>query len=63
MKLNGILAGIALAGAVIMAVPGYALAALDTVQATELLIDRLKNTKSNDEFLRIVDKTLRDGQV
>lgn len=40
-----------------------ALAALDTVQATELLIDRLKNTKSNDEFLRIVDKTLRDGQV
>jgi transcription termination factor Rho len=39
-----------------------ALAALDTVQATELLIDRLRNTKSNDEFLKIVDKTLRDGQ-
>jgi transcription termination factor Rho len=38
-----------------------ALAALDTVQATELLIDRLRNTKSNDEFLKIVDKTLRDG--
>jgi len=38
-----------------------ALAALDTVQATELLIDRLKNTKSNDEFLKIVEKTLRDG--
>jgi transcription termination factor Rho len=38
-----------------------ALAALDTVQATELLIDRLKNTKSNDEFLKIVDKTLRDS--
>src|SRR3954452_23042 len=38
-----------------------ALAALDTVQATELLIDRLKNTKSNDEFLKIVDKTLRDA--
>jgi transcription termination factor Rho len=38
-----------------------ALAALDTVQATELLIDRLRNTKSNEEFLRIVDKTLRDG--
>lgn len=36
-----------------------ALSALDTVQATELLIDRLKNTKSNDEFLKIVDKTLR----
>jgi len=38
-----------------------ALSALDTVQATELLIDRLKNTKSNDEFLKIVDKTLRDA--
>jgi transcription termination factor Rho len=38
-----------------------ALAALDTVQATELLIDRLRNTKSNEEFLKIVDKTLRDG--
>ncbi|MFN3651663.1 MAG: transcription termination factor Rho [Armatimonadota bacterium] len=38
-----------------------ALAALDTVQATELLIDRLKNTTSNDEFLKIVDKTLRGG--
>ncbi len=38
-----------------------ALAALDTVQATELLIDRLRNTRSNEEFLRIVDKTLRDG--
>jgi transcription termination factor Rho len=38
-----------------------ALSALDTVQATELLIDRLKNTKSNDEFLKIVDKTLRDS--
>ena len=37
-----------------------ALAALDTVQATELLIDRLKNTKSNEEFLKIVDKTLRE---
>src|SRR5437868_2900406 len=31
-----------------------ALAALDTVQATELLIDRLRATKSNEEFLRIV---------
>jgi transcription termination factor Rho len=38
-----------------------ALAALDTVQATELLIDRLKNTRSNEEFLQIVDKTLRGG--
>jgi transcription termination factor Rho len=38
-----------------------ALAALDTVQATELLIDRIRNTRSNEEFLKIVDKTLRDG--
>ena len=37
-----------------------ALAALDTVQATELLIDRLRNTKSNEEFLKIVEKTLRN---
>jgi len=37
-----------------------ALAALDTIQATELLIDRLRATKSNDEFLRIVDKTMRE---
>src|SRR5207248_9243316 len=33
-----------------------ALAALDTVQATELLIDRLRHTTSNAEFLKIVDK-------
>lgn len=39
-----------------------ALAALDTVQATELLIDRLRNTKSNEDFLNIVDKTLRGGE-
>lgn len=38
-----------------------ALAALDTVQATELLIDRLRNTRTNEEFLRIVDKTMRGG--
>jgi transcription termination factor Rho len=38
-----------------------ALSALDTVQATELLIDRLRNTKSNAEFLLIVDKTLRSN--
>ena len=35
------------------------LAALDTVEATELLIDRLHHTKSNDEFLQIVDKTMK----
>jgi transcription termination factor Rho len=37
-----------------------ALSALDTVQATELLIDRLRNTTGNEEFLKIVDKTLRE---
>lgn len=35
------------------------LAALDSVEATELLIDRLRHTKSNKEFLQLVDKTLR----
>ena len=35
------------------------LAALDTVEATELLIDRLHHTKSNEEFLQIVDKTMK----
>jgi len=34
------------------------LAALDTVEAVELLYDRLKHTKSNKEFLQIVDKTM-----
>jgi transcription termination factor Rho len=33
------------------------LAGLDTVAATELLIDRLKNSKSNKELLKIVGKT------
>lgn len=36
------------------------LAALDSVEATELLIDRLVHTKSNQEFLQIVDKTLKN---
>ncbi|MBW3624361.1 MAG: transcription termination factor Rho [Armatimonadetes bacterium] len=36
-----------------------ALANLDTQEATELLINRLKKTKSNQEFLQIVDKSLR----
>ena len=35
------------------------LAALDIIEATELLIDRLQNTKSNAEFLKIVDKTIK----
>ena len=36
------------------------LAALDSVEATELLIDRLMHTKSNTEFLQIVDKTIKN---
>lgn len=37
------------------------LAALDTVEATELLIDRLQHTKSNAEFLKLVDKTIKSS--
>jgi transcription termination factor Rho len=37
-----------------------AMAALGTVEATELLIDRLRHTKTNKEFLNVVDKTLKD---
>lgn len=36
------------------------LAALEMTEATELLIDRLKHTKSNKEFLQIVDKTIKN---
>jgi transcription termination factor Rho len=39
-----------------------ALAALDTIQATELLIDRLRHTNSNGEFLKLVDKTLKESE-
>lgn len=39
------------------------LAALDTAEATELLRDRLKHTKSNKEFLQIVDKTLKSNDI
>lgn len=39
------------------------LAALDSVEATELLIDRLKHTKSNIEFLKIVDKTIKSSGI
>lgn len=40
-----------------------ALASLDTVAATELLIDRLRHTRSNEEFLKLVEKTAGDGRV
>ncbi|HAH86575.1 MAG TPA: transcription termination factor Rho, partial [Armatimonadetes bacterium] len=39
------------------------LAALDIVEGTELLIDRLKHTKSNLEFLKIVDKTMKSSGI
>jgi transcription termination factor Rho len=35
------------------------LAGLGTVEATELLIDRLNNSKSNKEFLKVISKTGR----
>ncbi len=37
------------------------LAALDSVEATELLIDRLQHTKSNTEFLKIIGKTIKSS--
>ena len=40
-----------------------AMAALGTVEATELLIDRLRHTKTNKEFLNVVDKTLKDKEL
>ena len=39
------------------------LAALDSSEASELLKDRLKHTKTNKEFLQIVEKTLKSSDV
>ena len=39
------------------------MAALDTVKATEMLIDRLRHTKMNKEFLNVVDKTFKDNEL
>ncbi len=39
------------------------LANLGTTEATELLLDRLKNTKSNKDFLKIVDKSMRSSDL
>jgi len=36
------------------------LAALGTIEATELLIDRIKTTKNNREFLQIINKTVKN---
>ncbi len=37
------------------------LSGLAVPEATELLIDRLKHTRSNKEFLKMVDKTMKNG--
>jgi transcription termination factor Rho len=39
------------------------LAALGSAEATELLLDRLAHTKSNSEFLKIVDKTIKSSDL
>jgi len=39
------------------------LAALGSAESTELLIDRLAHTKSNVEFLKIVDKTIKSSDL
>lgn len=39
------------------------LAALDSMESTELLIDRLSHTKNNTEFLKIVDKTIKSSEL
>ena len=39
------------------------LAALDSEKAAELLNDRLRHTKSNKEFLQIVDKTMKSNDI
>ncbi|HEY3413914.1 MAG TPA: transcription termination factor Rho [Armatimonadota bacterium] len=36
------------------------LAALGTIEATELLLDRIRNTKNNREFLQIINKTVKN---
>jgi transcription termination factor Rho len=37
------------------------LSGLPSVEATELLIDRLRHTKSNAEFLKVVERTMKGG--
>jgi transcription termination factor Rho len=39
------------------------LAGLSVPEATELLIDRLKHTKSNAEFLKMVDRTMKNADA
>jgi transcription termination factor Rho len=39
------------------------LSGLTAPEATELLIDRLKHTRSNKEFLKMVDQTMKNGDI
>jgi transcription termination factor Rho len=39
------------------------LSGLTPLEATELLIDRLRHTKSNKEFLKMVDRTMKPGDA
>jgi len=39
------------------------LSGLSGMEATELLIDRLRHTKSNKEFLKMVDRTIKSGDA
>ena len=39
------------------------LSGLSPLEATELLIDRLKHTKSNKEFLKMVDRTMKSSEA
>ncbi|HEY3268427.1 MAG TPA: transcription termination factor Rho [Armatimonadota bacterium] len=39
------------------------LAALGTIESTELLIDRIKSTKNNREFLQLISKTMKNVDV
>lgn len=39
------------------------LAALGTIEATELLLDRVRNTKNNREFLQIISKTVKNVEM
>jgi transcription termination factor Rho len=39
------------------------LSGLAVPEATELLIDRLRHTKSNKEFLKMVDRTMKPGDA
>jgi len=43
--------------------PHRVLAGLGSLEATELLLDRLKNIRTNSEFLQIIEKSLRTTEL